>query len=79
MDLAASGLLLGLDLVERELESAGGCQPGLQQRELNRLDELSKIILHHKAKLAESKTPELKQEPGLFSYPGLSHRRNQVK
>jgi hypothetical protein len=35
LDLAASGLLLGLDLVERELESAGGCQPGLQQRELN--------------------------------------------
>ncbi len=35
MDLAASGVLLGLDLVERELESAGGCQPGLQQRELN--------------------------------------------
>jgi hypothetical protein len=30
------GLLLGLDLVERELESAGGCQPGLQQRELNK-------------------------------------------
>jgi hypothetical protein len=35
LDLAASGLLLGLDLVEWELESAGGCQPGLQQRELN--------------------------------------------
>ena len=27
LDLAAFGLLLGLDLVERELESAGGCQP----------------------------------------------------
>jgi hypothetical protein len=36
LDLAAFGLLLGLDLVERELESAGGCQPGLQQRELNK-------------------------------------------
>jgi hypothetical protein len=35
LDLAAFGLLLGFDLVERELESAGGCQPGLQQRELN--------------------------------------------
>jgi hypothetical protein len=36
LDLAAgSGVLLGLDLVERELESAGGCQPGLQQRERN--------------------------------------------
>jgi hypothetical protein len=34
LDLAASGLLLGLDLVERELESGGGSQPGLQQREL---------------------------------------------
>jgi hypothetical protein len=31
LDLAAFGLLLGLDLVERELEGAGGCQPGLQQ------------------------------------------------
>ena len=30
LDLAAFGLLLGLDLVERELEGAGGCQPGLQ-------------------------------------------------
>jgi hypothetical protein len=36
LDLAAFGLLLGLDLVERELESAGGCQPGLQHRELNK-------------------------------------------
>jgi hypothetical protein len=34
LDLAAFGLLLGLDLVERELEGAGGCQPGLKQREL---------------------------------------------
>jgi hypothetical protein len=30
LNLAAFGLLLGLDLVERELEGAGGCQPGLQ-------------------------------------------------
>jgi len=30
LDLAAFGLLLGLDLVEGELEGAGGCQPGLQ-------------------------------------------------
>ncbi len=36
LDLAAFSLLLGLDLVERELEGAGGCQPGLQQRELNK-------------------------------------------
>jgi hypothetical protein len=35
LDLAAFGLLLGLDLVERKLEGAGGCQPGLQQGELN--------------------------------------------
>jgi hypothetical protein len=35
LDLAAFGLLLGLDLVERELEGTGGCQPGLQQGELN--------------------------------------------
>ena len=35
LDLAAFGLLLGLDLVKGELEGAGGCQPGLQQRELN--------------------------------------------
>lgn len=27
LDLAASGMLLRLDLVERELERAGGCQP----------------------------------------------------
>ena len=36
LDLAAFGLLLGFDLVERELEGAGGCQPGLQQRELDK-------------------------------------------
>jgi hypothetical protein len=36
LDLAAFGLLLGLDLMERELEGAGGCQPRLQQRELNK-------------------------------------------
>jgi hypothetical protein len=30
LELTAFGLLLGLDLVERELEGAGGCQPGLQ-------------------------------------------------
>jgi len=36
LDLTAFSLLLGLDLVERELEGAGGCQPGLQQRELNK-------------------------------------------
>jgi hypothetical protein len=36
LNLAAFGLLLGLDLVERELEGAGGCQPGLQQGELNK-------------------------------------------
>jgi hypothetical protein len=36
LDLAAFCLLLGLDLVERELEGAGGCQPGLQQGELNK-------------------------------------------
>ena len=36
MDLAAFYLLLGFDLVERELESTGGCQPGLQQGELNK-------------------------------------------
>ena len=35
LDLAAFGLLLGLDLMERELEGAGGCQPGLRQGELN--------------------------------------------
>jgi hypothetical protein len=31
LDLAAFRLLLGFDLVERELEGAGGCQPRLQQ------------------------------------------------
>ena len=36
LDLAAFGLLLGLDLMERELEGAGGCQPGLQQGERNK-------------------------------------------
>jgi hypothetical protein len=35
LDLAAFCLLLGLDLVEREMEGAGGCQPGFQQGELN--------------------------------------------
>jgi hypothetical protein len=35
LDLAAFRLLLGLDLVERELEGAGGSQPGFQQGELN--------------------------------------------
>jgi hypothetical protein len=35
LDLAAFGLLLGLDLVERELEGAGGRQPGFQQGELH--------------------------------------------
>jgi len=34
LDLAALGMLLGLDLMERELEGGGGCQPGLQEREL---------------------------------------------
>jgi hypothetical protein len=32
--LTAFGLLLGLDLVERQLERAGGGQPGLKQKEL---------------------------------------------
>ena len=36
LDLAAFYLLLGFDLVERELESTGGRQPGLQQGELNK-------------------------------------------
>ena len=36
LDLAAFVLLLGLDLVEGELEGAGGCQPGLKQSELNK-------------------------------------------
>ena len=35
LDLAAFGLLLGLDLVERELEGTGGCQPGLKLGELD--------------------------------------------
>jgi hypothetical protein len=30
LDLAALGLLEGLDLVERELEGTGGSQPGLK-------------------------------------------------
>ena len=34
LHLAAFGLLLGLNLVERELQGAAGCQPGLQQSEL---------------------------------------------
>jgi hypothetical protein len=34
LDLAALVLLLGLDLVKGELEDGGGCQPGLEQREL---------------------------------------------
>jgi hypothetical protein len=33
LDLTSFGVLLGLDLVEGELESAGGCQPGLKQGE----------------------------------------------
>jgi hypothetical protein len=36
LNLAAFSLLLGLDLVKRKLESTGGCQPGLQKRELNK-------------------------------------------
>jgi hypothetical protein len=35
LQLAAFGLLLGLDPVKRELESAGGSQPGLKQGELD--------------------------------------------
>jgi hypothetical protein len=35
LDLAAFGLLLRLDLVERELEGTGGCQPRLKLRELD--------------------------------------------
>jgi hypothetical protein len=50
LDLAAFGLLLGFDLVERELEGDGGCQPGLQQRELNqrrfRLDQKTGCCYH---------------------------------
>ena len=34
LHLAASGLLLALNLVEGELQSAAGCQPGLKQSEL---------------------------------------------
>jgi hypothetical protein len=34
LDLAALGVLLGLDLMAGELEGGGGCQPGLKQREL---------------------------------------------
>ena len=48
LDLAAFGLLLGFDLVERKLEGAGGCQPGLQQRELNprrsRINQKNKLL-----------------------------------
>ena len=36
LDLAALGLLLGFDLVERQSEGVGRCQPGLQQGELNK-------------------------------------------
>jgi hypothetical protein len=32
---AALGLLLKFNLVERELQRTGGCQPSLQQRELD--------------------------------------------
>jgi len=35
LDLTAFSLLLGFDLVERELEGVGRRQPGLQQEELN--------------------------------------------
>jgi hypothetical protein len=35
LDLAAFGLLLGLDLTEREVEGTGGRQPGFQQGELD--------------------------------------------
>jgi len=35
LDFAAFGLLLGFDLVERELEGVGGGQPGLQLGELD--------------------------------------------
>jgi hypothetical protein len=34
LDLTALGMLLGLDLMEGELEGGRGCQPGLKQREL---------------------------------------------
>jgi len=36
LHLEAFGLLLGLDLVEGQLESTGGGQPGLEQSELDR-------------------------------------------
>ena len=36
LDLAAFGLLLQLDLVERELKGPGRCQPGLQLGELDK-------------------------------------------
>jgi hypothetical protein len=35
LQLAAFGVLLGLDVVEREFEGAGGRQPGLKQSELD--------------------------------------------
>jgi hypothetical protein len=35
LNLAAFGLLLGFDLVERELEGVSGCQPGLPLGELD--------------------------------------------
>jgi hypothetical protein len=35
LHLEAFGLLLGLDLVEGQLESTGGGQPGLEQSELD--------------------------------------------
>ena len=34
LHLAAFALLLGLNLVEGELQGAAGCQPGLEQSEL---------------------------------------------
>jgi hypothetical protein len=34
LHLAAPGLLLRFNLVERELQRTGGCQPSLQQGEL---------------------------------------------
>jgi len=36
---------------------------------LNRLDKLSKNILHHQAKLAESKRQDWLRKQGLFRYP----------
>ena len=35
LHLAAFALLLGLNLVEGELQGAAGCQPGLEQSELD--------------------------------------------